>query len=115
MQFVASVDRANVTVEGAPSAGRSSRHPEPAVPPRNRLEFLLLQRVAARAGPARVSDRRGRDASRAPPLAMATQCAGPPPREGGKDRPVRPVHARSCFGATQDGDLMAQYEELNVL
>ena len=47
--------------------------------------------------------------------AMATQCAGQPPREGGEHSPVRPVQARSWVGAPQDGDLVAQHEELDVL
>jgi hypothetical protein len=47
--------------------------------------------------------------------AMATQCAGQPPREGGEHGPVRPVHAWSWVGAAQDGDLVAQHEELDVL
>ena len=46
--------------------------------------------------------------------AMTTQCAGQPPDEGGEDRPVRPVHAWSWVGAAQDGDFMAQHEELDV-
>ena len=47
--------------------------------------------------------------------AMATQCAGQPPHERGEHGPVRPVHARSWVGAAQDGDLVAQHEELDVL
>ena len=47
--------------------------------------------------------------------AMATQCSGQPPDEGGEHGPVRPVHARSWVGAAQDGDLVAQHEELDVL
>ena len=47
--------------------------------------------------------------------AMATQCAGQPPHEGGEHGPVRPVQARSWVGAAQDGDLVAQHEELDVL
>ena len=47
--------------------------------------------------------------------AMATQCSGQPPHEGGEHGPVRPVHARSWVGAAQDGDLVAQHEELDVL
>ena len=47
--------------------------------------------------------------------AMATQCSGQPPNEGGEHSPVRPVHARSGVGATQDGDLVPQHEEPDVL
>ena len=47
--------------------------------------------------------------------AMATQCSGQPPDEGGEDGPVRPVQAWSWVGAAQDGDLVAQHEELDVL
>jgi hypothetical protein len=47
--------------------------------------------------------------------AMATQRSGQPPDEGGEHGPVRPVHARSRVGAAQDGDFVAQDEELNVL
>ena len=47
--------------------------------------------------------------------AMATQCAGQPPHERGEHGPVRPVQARSWVGAAQDGDLVAQHEELDVL
>jgi hypothetical protein len=47
--------------------------------------------------------------------AMATQCAGQPPNESGEHRPVRPVQARAWVGAAQDGDLMAQHKELDVL
>ena len=47
--------------------------------------------------------------------AMATQRAGQPPDERGEHGPVGPVHARSWVGAAQDGDLVAQHEELDVL
>ena len=47
--------------------------------------------------------------------AMATQCAGQPPHERGEHGPVRPVQAWSWVGAAQDGDLVAQHEELDVL
>src|SRR3954471_3902749 len=47
--------------------------------------------------------------------AMATQRSGQPCDEGGEHGPVRPVQARSWVGATQDGDLLAQHEELDVL
>jgi hypothetical protein len=46
---------------------------------------------------------------------MATQCSRQPPHERGEDRPVRPVQARTWVGAAQDGDFVAQYEELDVL
>jgi hypothetical protein len=46
---------------------------------------------------------------------MATQCSGQPPDEGGEDRSVRPVQAWSWVGAAQDGDFVAQHEELDVL
>ena len=46
--------------------------------------------------------------------AMATQCSGQPPGEGGEDRSVRPVQAWSWVGTTQDGDLVPQHEELDV-
>jgi hypothetical protein len=46
---------------------------------------------------------------------MATQCSGQPPDEGGEDGQVGPVHARSWVGAAQDGDLVPQHEELDVL
>jgi hypothetical protein len=45
----------------------------------------------------------------------ATQCSGQPPDKGGEDRSVRPVQARFRVGAAEDGDLMAQHEELDVL
>ena len=38
--------------------------------------------------------------------AVATQCAGQPPDEGGEHGPVRPVQAWSRVGAAQDGDLI---------
>ena len=38
-----------------------------------------------------------------------------PPYEGGEYGPVCPVHARTRVGAAQDGDLVAQHEELDVL
>src|SRR4029078_8678880 len=47
--------------------------------------------------------------------AMAPQCAWQPLDEGGEHGPVRPVHAWSWVGAAQDGDLVAQHEELDVL
>jgi len=46
---------------------------------------------------------------------MATQSSGQPPHHGGEDRSVRPVHAWSRVGAAQDGDFVAQHEELDVL
>ena len=47
--------------------------------------------------------------------AMATQCAWQPPHEGGEHGPVGPIHAWSWVGAAQDGDLVPQHEELDVL
>ena len=47
--------------------------------------------------------------------AMTTQCAGQTPDEGGEHSPVGPVHARSWVDAAQDGDLVAQHEEFDVL
>ena len=47
--------------------------------------------------------------------AMATQCAGQPRDEGGEHGPVRLVHARSWIGATQDGDLVPQHDELDIV
>ena len=40
---------------------------------------------------------------------------GQPLDKGGEHGTVGPVHARTWVGATQDGDLVAQHEELNVL
>ena len=45
---------------------------------------------------------------------MPTQYAGQPPDESGEHGPVRPVQTWSWVGA-QDGDLVAQHEELDVL
>ena len=47
--------------------------------------------------------------------AVATQCSGQPPHERGEHGPVRPVQAGTWVGAAQDGDLLAQHEELDVL
>jgi hypothetical protein len=47
--------------------------------------------------------------------ALAAQCSGRPPDEGGEDRSVRPVRAWSRVAATQNGDLVPQHEELDVL
>ena len=47
--------------------------------------------------------------------AMPTQRSGQPPDESSEHVPVRPVHARSWVGAAQNGDLVAQHEELDVL
>jgi hypothetical protein len=47
--------------------------------------------------------------------AVATQCAGQPPDEGGEHGPVRPTHRWSWVGAAQDGDLVAQHEDLDIL
>ena len=41
--------------------------------------------------------------------AMAAQCSGQPPDEGGEHGPVGPVHTRSWVGAAQDGDFVAQH------
>ena len=46
---------------------------------------------------------------------MATQRFGQPRDEGGEHGPVRPVQAWSWVGATQDGDLVAQHEEFDIL
>ena len=46
---------------------------------------------------------------------IATQCSGRPPDEGDEDGPIRPVQARSWVDPAQDGDLVAQHEELDVL
>ena len=47
--------------------------------------------------------------------AVLTQCPGQPPDEGSEHGPVRPVQAWSWIGAAQDGHLMAQHEEFDVL
>jgi hypothetical protein len=47
--------------------------------------------------------------------AMAAQCPGQSPDEGGEHGPVRPVQAGSRVDATEYGDLVAQHEELDVL
>jgi hypothetical protein len=47
--------------------------------------------------------------------AAAPQCPGQPPHERGQHGPVRPVHTWSWVGAAQDGDLVAQHEELDAL
>jgi len=47
--------------------------------------------------------------------AMATQRPGQPSHECGEDGSVRPVHARSSVGSSEDGDLVPQHEELDVL
>ena len=46
---------------------------------------------------------------------VTTQCAGQPPHERGEHGPVRPIQARTRVGAMQDGDLVTQHEELDVL
>ena len=46
---------------------------------------------------------------------MATQRPGQPPHERGEHGPIRPVHPRTWVAAAQDGDLVAQHEELDVL
>ena len=47
--------------------------------------------------------------------AVATECAGQQPHERGEHGSVRPVQARWGVGAAQDGDFVAQHEELDVL
>ena len=47
--------------------------------------------------------------------AMTTQRPGQPLDERGEHGPVRPVQARPWVGAAQDGDLVAEDEELDVL
>jgi hypothetical protein len=47
--------------------------------------------------------------------AMPTQCAGQPLDEGGEHDSVRPAQAWSWVGAAQDGNLVAQHEEFDVL
>jgi hypothetical protein len=47
--------------------------------------------------------------------AVATQCAGQPPHEGGEHGSVRPVQARPWIGAAQDGDFVPEHEALDVL
>jgi hypothetical protein len=47
--------------------------------------------------------------------AVAAQCAGQLLHEGCEHGSVGPVHAWSWVGAAQDGDLVAQHEELDVL
>jgi hypothetical protein len=46
---------------------------------------------------------------------MATQRPGQTPHEGGEYGPVGPIQAWSWVGAAQDGDFVAQHEELDVL
>ena len=46
---------------------------------------------------------------------MGSQFAGQPPHERGEHGPVRPVQARPWVGAAQDGNLVAEDEELDVL
>jgi len=47
--------------------------------------------------------------------AATPQCPRQPPHEGGEYGPVCPVHARTRVGAAQDGDLVAEDEEFDVL
>jgi hypothetical protein len=47
--------------------------------------------------------------------AVAPQCAGQPLHERGEHSPVRPIQARTWVGTAQDGDLVPQHEELDVL
>ena len=46
---------------------------------------------------------------------VAAQCSRQAPDQCGEHGPVRPVQAWSGVGAAQDGDLVAQHEELNIL
>lgn len=46
---------------------------------------------------------------------LAAQRFGQEPDECGKDRPVGPVQARPGIRPAQDGDLVAQHEDLSVL
>jgi len=46
---------------------------------------------------------------------MGSERSGQPPHERGEHGPVRPVHTWSGVGAAQDGDFVAQDEELDVL
>ena len=47
--------------------------------------------------------------------AMAAQCSGQPPDEGGEHGPVRPVQPWSWVGAAEYGDLVPQHEQFDVL
>ena len=46
---------------------------------------------------------------------MGSERSGQPPHERSEHGPVRPIQARTRVGATQDGDLVTQHEELDVL
>ena len=46
---------------------------------------------------------------------MGSQCSGQPSDERGEHGSVRPVQPWPRVGAAQDGDLVAQHEELDVL
>jgi hypothetical protein len=46
---------------------------------------------------------------------MAMQRSGQPPDERGEHGPVRPLQVGSGVGTAQDGDLVAQHEDLDVL
>ena len=46
---------------------------------------------------------------------MGPERPGQPPHEGSEHGSVRPVHTWSWVGAAQDGDFVAQHEELDVL
>jgi hypothetical protein len=46
---------------------------------------------------------------------MTAQHSGQPLDKGSKHSPVRPVHARSWVGAAQDGYLVPEHEEFDVL
>jgi hypothetical protein len=50
-----------------------------------------------------------------PDQTMGSQCSGQPSDERGEHGSVRPVQAWSWVGAAQDGDLVAQHEEFDVL
>jgi hypothetical protein len=47
--------------------------------------------------------------------AMAAQCSGQSPDEGGEHGPVRPVQPWSWVGAAEHGDLVVRHEQFNVL
>ena len=46
---------------------------------------------------------------------MGPERPGQPPHERSEHSAVRPVHMWSWVGASQDGDFVAQHEELDVL
>jgi|tagenome__1003787_1003787.scaffolds.fasta_scaffold17849966_1 hypothetical protein len=47
--------------------------------------------------------------------AMAAQCSGQPPDEGGEHHTVRPVQAWTRTGTAEHGDLVSQHEQFDVL